>query len=299
MRKLLGSVIALIVLAVLGYGYLVWQNNRAVVAPDPGQLKAALDSSIDWLESNQDGILGTLNPMLWHMIQRAAELSDDRRLKQLFERYEQRYLREAYNNPWRPLFYPGTWTAVRFEDMASWPYYNWHFMYAITCDKELQQAPAIAAQNEPGFCDQRRLSPACVTHQLMGIRLLQDRGCGNPVELQDTVQQLQQRIYRQLTWDPRVVDVYLQRVLMLAESGAGESIKPVWVQNIIDAQQPDGGWGGFDPRIPIGSGQYLGFGGRGFNIGRAKSDFHATAQGVLLFSILTSSTGTQQPRRQH
>jgi len=53
------------------------------------------------------------------MIQQAAERSGDRRLKQLFERYEQRYLREAYDNRWRPLFYPGTWTAVRFEDIAS------------------------------------------------------------------------------------------------------------------------------------------------------------------------------------
>ena len=99
MRKLLGSVIALSVLATLGYGYLVWQNNRAVAAPEPGQLKASLDSGVDWLESNQNRILETLNPMLWYMIQRAAELSDDRRLKQLFHRCQERCLREAYNNP--------------------------------------------------------------------------------------------------------------------------------------------------------------------------------------------------------
>jgi len=159
-------------------------------------------------------------------------------------------------------------------------------MYAITCDRELQQVPGIAAQNQPGFCDEHPLRPACVTHQLMGVRLLQDRGCGNPDELQDTLQQLQQRIHRQLTWDPRVVDVYLQRVLMLAESGAVGTIKPIWVQNIIEAQQPDGGWGGFDPWIPVGGGYYLGFGGRGFSPGQPQSDFHATTQNVLLFSIL-------------
>ena len=288
MRKLTGSVLAALVLAVVGYGYLVWQNNRAMAFPDPSRLQASFEKSIAWLENNQLSILETTNPMLWYMIQQAAELSHDPRLKELFQRYEQRYLRAAHDNRWRPLFYPGTWVPVKFEDIASWPYYNWHFMYAVTCDRELQMVPEIAAQNLPEFCDQRRLSPACVTHQLMGIRLLQDRDCADAAQLSNTAERLQQRIQRQLTWDPRVVDVYLQRVLMLAESGAIDTIKPAWLQNVMDAQQPDGGWGGFDPRVPVGGGHYLGFGPRGLGLRRPQSDFHATAQGVLLFSILTS-----------
>jgi hypothetical protein len=88
---------------------------------------------------------------------------------------------------------------VKFEDIASFPYYNWHFIYAITCDRDLEQIPEITAQNEAGFCDRYPLRPACVTHQLMGIRLLQDRECGTAEVLADIVEQLQQRIHRQLT----------------------------------------------------------------------------------------------------
>lgn len=183
---------------------------------------------------------------------------------------------------------------MKFEDIASFPYYNWHFIYAITCDRDLEQIPEITAQNEAGFCDRYPLRPACVTHQLMGIRLLQDRECGTAEVLADIVEQLQQRIHRQLTWDPRVVDVYLQRVLMLAESGDARSIKPIWLQNVIEAQRPDGGWSGVDPLLPLGAGRYLGFGGRGFTLRRPVSDFHATAQGVLLFSILAQAATDSQ-----
>jgi len=64
MRKLLGSLTGVIVLAALGYGYLLWQNNRAVAAPDASRLESALDRSIGWLEHNQHSILETFNPML-------------------------------------------------------------------------------------------------------------------------------------------------------------------------------------------------------------------------------------------
>jgi hypothetical protein len=91
-----------------------------------------------------------------------------------------------------------------------------------------------------------------------------------------------------------VVDVYLQRVLMLAESGDARSIKPIWLQNVIEAQRPDGGWSGVDPLLPLGAGRYLGFDGRGFTLRRPVSDFHATAQGVLLFSILAQAATDSQ-----
>ncbi len=295
MRKLLNSALVLILLLCCGYAYLVWQNNRPVTAPTRAELKATFDRSIEWLENNEDTIMASSNEMLWWMIQQAAEHSREPRLERLFSRYEDERLNKAYRNFWRPLFYPGTWAPVRFEDIVSFPYYNWHFIYAITCDAQLGQVPEIAAQNAPGFCDQRPLSPACVTHQLMGIRLLQQSECGNPDELQDTVEQLQQRIRRQLSWDPRVVDVYLQRVLMLAESGDTGSIKPVWVKNVMDAQRPDGGWSGREPLLPLGAGRHLGFGSRGFTIMRPVSDFHASAQGVLLFSILAHVPAAGRP----
>ena len=67
--------------------------------------------------------------------------------------------------------------------------------------------------------------------------------------------QLRHRIQRQLTWDPRVVKVHPQRVLMLGESGNSHSIQPPRLLNATNAQRPDGGWSGTDPLLPAGNGR--------------------------------------------
>ncbi len=137
------------------------------------------------------------------------------------------------------------------------------------------------------FCPSRYpLRPACVTHQMMGMRFMQERGCGEKAEVDRVVHSLQDRIVLQLTWDPRPIDTYLQRVLMLIESGQAERVKPFWLQRVLDTQLGDGGWGNFYPLLPISNGKHIGFSGRGLSTGRPNSDFHATAQGVFLLSLL-------------
>jgi len=287
MRFLLRGVLFVVILLVLSSGYLVWDNNRSVTPPEASQLNTALERGIQWLVDHRQRILDTDNPMLWRIVQQAGDITGDTRLRTLFGDYTQRYLDRHPNNVWRPLFYPKSWVPVRFEDIASLPYYNWHFIYAYTCDQELAQVPEITAQNDPAFCDQHLLSPACATHQMMGLLLLKRSQCGDQIQLGNTVKALQQRIHNQLTWDPRVVDVYMQRVLMLVESGAGDTVKPIWLQQLINAQQPDGGWSSFMPIIPIGGGRSIGI-KRLPAIGAPRSNFHMTAQGVLLFGLLTN-----------
>ena len=289
MKKLFWGVLTVILLAIsLFYGYRLWQNNRLTTVMDLEERRAVLENGIRWLEDNRQLILDQANPMLWYMLQNAAAINGDKRLKALFSSYEERYLKNNYDNLWRTLFYPDTWVSVRYEDIRDYPYYNLHFFYGLTCDAELAQVAGIAAQNDPAFCNKHPLRPACVTHQLMGIRLLQRSKCGDQQELDETEKTLERRIFRQLTWDPRQVDVYIQRVLMLAQSAHPDVIKPIWIRRVAAAQQPDGGWGPFDPLVPIGGGRYLGFSGKGLSPGKPKSTFHATAQGVLLFSILVN-----------
>lgn len=72
---------------------------------------------------------------------------------------------------------------------------------------------------------------------------MQRNGCGDAAGLQQLPGFLQDRIEREVTWDSRVTDAYLQRVLMLLESGAADRVEPVWVARILDAQNADGGWG--------------------------------------------------------
>ena len=291
MRNFLRGIGFIVVLLLLAYSFETWENNKSVNSPDQAQLQATLEKAIVWLNQNRDNILSDPNMNLWHMIQKSAAITGDQRLKSLFSDFNQRYLKNRRNR-WRPLFYPGTWAPVRIEDIAFLPYYNQFIFYAFLCDRELGHVPVIAAQNDPAFCNQHPLRPACATHQLMGIRLLQRSECGDAEQLDDTVRQLQQRIRRQLQLDPRVVDVYMQRVLMLIESGASEQVKPVWIQNLINAQQADGGWSPFEPLVPLMGGNYFGYGQKFFSVKQPHSSFHMTAQGVLLFSLLSKSKDT-------
>ncbi len=286
MRVLLWGILAIAALLATSGGYSIWHNNRSVTPPDQEQMSTTLENSIRWLTDHRQKILDDHNSILWHMVQRAGDITGDARLKELFADYTRRYLENRPNNIWRPLFYPKSWVPVRFEDIAALPYYNLHFIYALTCDRDLAQIPEIAAQNDPAFCDGHPLRPACATHQMMGLLLLKRSQCGDQVVLENSIQTLQQRIHNQLTWDPRVVDVYLQRVLMLVESGAADTVKPVWLKQLADAQQPDGGWSPFMPVVPIGGGRSIGI-NRLPGIGSPRSSFHMTAQGVLLFALLT------------
>ena len=71
--------------------------------------------------------------------------------------------------------------------------------------------------------------------------MLQNKNCGEQKLNNQLPQQLSEIIEKQLTWDPRVGDVYIQRALMLVESGYEEKVKPVWIHNILNEQLEDGG----------------------------------------------------------
>ena len=287
MRLLLRITVILFALLALFSTYLLWRNNIPMPQPSNKQLDAALENSIHWLIRHQQDVLNIPNPMLWRMIQQASDITNDATLKGLFKNYEDRYLKNHHDNIWRPLFYPNTWVPVRLEDISSLPPYNLHFIYAYTCDQDLAKVPVIRDQNDTAFCNHHPLRPACVTHQMMGMLLLKRSNCGDQKLLDRKIHALQQHIQRQLKWDPRVVDVYMQRVLMLVKSGADSSVKPVWLWRLMDAQLEDGGWSPFMPLIPVGNGRSIGV-DRLPGIKTPKSSFHMTAQGVLLFSLLTT-----------
>ena len=271
------------------YGVLIWNNNRDVAPVGKAEIRRSLNAGIDWLQAHRQTILKDANPVLWRMLQESARVSRDARLQSLFKAYEAIYLERRRLGMWRPLFYDNAWSPPRYEEIRNFPYYNKHFLYALNCDRDLEQYPEISEQNDPDFCDRHLLRPACVTHQLMGIRMLQRKKCGDPKKLQQTVAVLQDRIVRQLFYDPRVVDVYLQRVLMLIESGAASRVKPVWLRRVIEAQSEAGGWSNFQPLLPLFGQQSLGFTQRGVGIRKRRDTFHATVQGVLTMSLLSES----------
>ena len=59
--------------------------------PDQTQIQTTLGKSIVWLEQNRDKILADTNVVLWNMIQQAAGITNDQRLRSLFAAYELRH----------------------------------------------------------------------------------------------------------------------------------------------------------------------------------------------------------------
>lgn len=291
MRKYLVATAILFLSILLFAGYQFWQNNRIVDAPPSLVVSASLEKGIRWLVNNRDRILLDNNPMLWWMVMESAGITQDKRLQSLFSEYRSRQLDPYPGNPWWYLFDPQSKAPITAARLYHLPDYNMYFIYGASCNAALAQDEVIRQQNDAGFCATHHpISPACVTHQLMGVRFIQKRGCLGTKKVQDVVHALQSRIVTQLTWDPRVVDVYIQRVLMLAESGALRQVKPVWLQRVLGAQLADGGWSNTHPLSPLVPPYWVGFVGNGIGVRKPISDFHATAQGVLLMSIVKNET---------
>lgn len=287
MKKTIRIFLLLLLLPVVLYLWGVFNNNRDLPMPDRSQLASHRESAINWLLQHKERILNDHNAMLWWMVNEAAKVSKDARLEMLVNEYKSRNRGLGYSI-WAPLFWPQQRLNIDETSLYGLPDYNQHFIYSLHCaDNLLVDLPVIAAQNRADFCFQPShiYRPACVTHQLMGINFQRRQHCAPEAELQPVIASLQNDIVHQLTWDIRVIDVYLQRVMMLLITGADARVKPVWVQQILDHQLVDGGWGDFDPLIPLGS-RSPGFSSRILSISRPRSSFHATAQGVYLLTLL-------------
>jgi hypothetical protein len=285
-KWLFRSVVVLLALIVLHIGHELWRNNRSVDAPHPRLISDGLEKGINWLVNNRETVLDQPNSMLWWFVKESADITRDERLYALFSDYKRRYLDSSPENVWWHLFDTQSRAPVVMWKLEHLPDYNLHFIYGASCDSVLGKQEVIQRQHDAAFCaTYHPFSPACVTHQLMGIRLAQRRHCLDPGAAQQLVLSLQEKIVKQLTWDPRVVDVYIQRVLMLAESGMPQKIKPVWLQRVLNAQLADGGWPNLYMLFPVSRTHYLGLTNK-LVIREPRSNFHATAQGVFLFSLL-------------
>jgi len=309
-RSIQSVIVLLTILFITGLGTIAY-NNRNTEPPGENELSESLEASIVWLVENKESMLDFDNSILWYFLYRSAQVSGDPRIQSLVDSYYTKYIEidhyanSSPNSIWKGMFKPGfNYGPLPFDVINGMNYYSQHFAYAIYCDEELGQLDNIKAQNESGFCGAFYLiHPTCTTHQLMGIRFLQRSDCGDRTQLASTVAALQSKIERELTYDPRVLDVYIQRVMMLVESGNYENVKNIWIRRILEHQHSDGGWGNFQPLISLDDEPplYLGFGYgqsqtgkpragptflRIFGIGQPRSTFHATAQGVLLLTLL-------------
>jgi len=120
----------------------------------------------------------------------------------------------------------------------------------------------------------------------MDIRLLQIKQCAGQKLYAQLSDELAAMIEEQLTWDPRVGDVYIQRALMLTESGNDNLVKSGWIKNILNEQLNDGGWASFYKILPLYDDKYLGFSYKFIDVRTPKSGFHTTAQAIYFLSLI-------------
>lgn len=301
-----GFFAAIIIGIALPAGLLI-NNNLPAEPVSKKELNAALERTTTWMENNRASILEVPNPILWYRIKEVADLTGDQRLIDLFRTYEKRHLayglnpQDIQNKLWRPLFNSTFRYRIHPEEVSQLPRYLQHWAYALHCADDLAELPSITEQNHAAYCGRfYLLAPTCTAHQVTGLMILAKNECADSGEVTATISELQSHLVKLLRYDPRVVDIYVQRALKLVESGAPEQLKNIWLKRILKAQLSDGGWANFDPVIPLGNDRYLGFGYansktgeprgdsfmRGISVGEARSTFHATTQGLMLLALL-------------
>ena len=116
-----------------------------------------------------------------------------------------------------------------------------------------------------------------LTHQLLAVYLYRKLNGSNP-ELDRLIGHLSRNVAREEWIDFRVTDLYLQRVATLLACGYPNLVRRRWVERVIEAQEPDGGWlyrwHGWDPS------PYR------FGIPDDHSTSHPTAQGMWIVFML-------------
>jgi hypothetical protein len=272
--------------------YCEYRNSRDVPPPTEAELRAHLERATGWIFANSDRVSKDNNPMLWLFLRDAARLSNDARLSAMASEYQTRYVKGTLS---QFFFDPGgseqlAGRRITFPD--NWADYQRLFVYGATCNNSVREDPAVLALLSHSGCDPHLMwlrSPWCHTHQLMGLRFVQQNHCEPNTETAQLVTTVQTSILTELHWDFRVEDAYLQKVLTLVESGRRKDVKPIWVRRILDAQRADGGWDGVDILADLpGNRVLLWEGGRLYPwvSARPASNLHATAQGLYLLALL-------------
>ena len=282
--KLFGLSLGILILALL---LAIAHNNFGHSTYTRADLQTAFNKSVHWLQQNNPKLQSDHNSMLWWMLMQAEQSTNNASLNDIITQYKSANIQRYQSSAWSYLINETGSTSISPWSLGNLPDYNIHIIYGFSCSRSLAYEDIIKIQNKTNFCWRHHpISPACVTHQLMAFRFMQRTGCEEPQFVADSINILSGYIQQQSTYDFRVVDVYLQRVLMQLDSNNQNKINPRWIKRILNAQNIDGGWGDFQPLMPVGRGKYFGFTSKGIGIRVPESTFHATAQGVWLMRML-------------
>lgn len=270
------------------------QLNREESAVSPQEALRSFERALDWFRANEQVVLQDGNAALWWMVDAAARRSAHPYLANLVTRHVDLMNPPGMaQSPWRRLVQPKS----PFEPLGAaadgLEGYQKFFLAAVTCDITNESRPYfIGHVCRPVWAKVWGGDRVCSTHQLMGLMLHERNGCTVVPAGARLSEELLDDIEGQVLVDPWMRDATIQRVLMLAWAGGLERPRPAWVRRVLGAQQLDGGWAGGSalPEWPswmqpsavkapwsrsAADGAVL----------ATRSDFHATAQGLLLSAL--------------
>lgn len=261
--------------------------------------------SVAWLKTHEPQVLQDGNAALWWMVDVAAKRSQDPFLQQLVERYlAQTFQGVQAQSPWLRLVRPGASVTSFLPTPVELSEYQRYFLAAATCQPEDERngPPSGYLQNNlcrPMVAKVLLGDRVCSTHQVFGLLIHQRNHCAQPSGMPRLQQELLADIQTQARLDPFMRDATVQRVLILAWVGGADLPPARWVRRVHDAQQSDGGWTG-DAQLPewpeFVQPRTLKKWLRA-SLGQAEqptvpSDFHATAQGLLLMALYAHPSDT-------
>ena len=270
--------------ALLGLGITI--NNLPRAPASESELRNGLDKAINWLTANRTRIEGEDNAVLWWMLASAnADLGGDTRLTALLADYRSQPHNALTAQPWRMLFDGPSAAPYELAGRAlGFPGYNLFILYGLSCDPNLERLQVVQDELATNYCPSAWvLPPHCATHQLMGLLWSLRNECADASPA--VALAIARSIRRQLVFDFRVDDAYVQRALLLAVSGDWTTtLRPVWISRILNAQLADGGWDGAALLVRTTGSKYI-VSERSFvSIRDPVSSFHTTVQAAWLLA---------------
>jgi hypothetical protein len=255
------------------------------------ELQRSREQAVAWLMDHEGLILADRNLVLWMMVDHSAKVSGDARLAALVTRYRERWFPQGQDH-----FGLLNWL----DDQPRWPIdldfaadaydYQQFLMYAVSCDPRMKSWPAVRAHLQGDACPLAPWwslkDPACSSHQLIGLIQVQSRQCVPVRDLGPTMQETRAAVRLLSALDFRVLDAYIQRALTLWWADHGADVRPDALTRIFRAQRPDGGWNG-QHVLMARPGFYLALAdGPRLSTQEAPSQFHTTAQALLLADLV-------------
>ncbi len=283
-------------------------GNRPVDPPTLAQRQAHLERAITWVVNNEGVLRDDANVALWQMVDVTANLTGDPRLHAIVQRANQRLFPEGgTHGPWMRMMSPQAKVDPTLISPSELEGYQLDFLSALTCgttESVWSSSDQWRRTNQcrPLWRNMTVGDRACSTHQLMALNILQRMACPGMVAAPGLQEELVQDIRWLLRADPLMKDVYIQRVLMLMWTRGEGALEPIWLHRVMAAQQSDGGWMWRlqIPEAPTGmdlwdlhrwlSRHWPGL----FNPHLKHTDFHASAQGLLLMALAVQAAQQAQ-----